>query len=209
MRILDVLRAVQAQRHETLHEAPGGASGTRLCILSRKECNCHWIAHFLYQNAIFCAHSVRNRPETDRDPYPATRLQAEILSRGIEKKTLRFGPIWPQQPLRYPIDTRPIPDFRSICSRFASQPDPIGSLLDRIGRLFAHLRIATAMATVAPSEFDPEFGTRRQCGPRRGAQLVQKAAGRISAALQSRPESAFRRAWNGRVPTGPALAPRR
>ncbi len=98
------------------------------------------------------------------------------------EKTLRFGPIWPQQPLRYPIDTRPIPDFRSICSRFASQPDPFGSLLDRIGRLFAHLRIATAMATVAPSEFDPEFGTRRQCGPRRGAQLVQKAAGRISAA---------------------------
>ena len=98
--------------------------------------------------------------------YPVTRSEEKIHKTGLN---------WSQQRTRYPIDTLPIPDFRTIRSQFASYLDALGPILDRIGPILAHMRGIPDKNTDATTDFDPDFGTRRRCGPRRGVLLAQKA----------------------------------
>ncbi len=72
------------------------------------------LAHFLHQNDTFCVLSVQNRPL----PHPATRVHANILSRG-EGKLFQS---WANQaktahsiPYRYPVDTRFPKSSRLVC----------------------------------------------------------------------------------------------
>ena len=102
--------------------------------------------------------------------YPATRR---------EKVFFKVRPIGPERAFRYPIDTLPIPGFREIRSRFASQLDALGPILDSIGPTLAHVRDAADKETDAISEFnpdfDPGFDTCRRYGPRRGPLLAQRS----------------------------------
>ena len=72
------------------------------------------LAHFLHQNDTFCVLSVQNHPL----PHPATRVHANILSRG-EAKLFQS---WANQaktahsiPYRYPVDTRFPKSSRPVC----------------------------------------------------------------------------------------------
>ena len=98
--------------------------------------------------------------------YPVTRTKENFSKSGP------FGQIYT---IRYPIDTLPIPDFRKIRSRFASHPDAFRPKSDRIGPTLAHLRGAADKETDAATDSDPDFGTRRRCGPRRGPLLARKS----------------------------------
>ena len=101
--------------------------------------------------------------------YPVTRR---------EKVFFKVRPIRPKQRIRYSIDTLPIPDFRKIRSRFTTHLDAPGPKLDRIGPLLAHVRGAADKETDAATDSDPDSGTRRRCGPRRGP-LLARRAGRL------------------------------
>ncbi len=71
--------------------------------------------------------------------YPATRR---------EKVFFKVGPIGPERAFRYPIDTLPIPGLREIRSRFASQLDALGPILDRFGPF---LRTCATLPTRRPT----------------------------------------------------------
>ena len=113
--------------------------------------------------------------------YPATRR---------EKVFFKVRPIGPERAFRYPIDTLPIPGFREIRSRFASQLDALGPILDRFGPF---LRTCATLPTRRPTptsefnpDFDPGFDTRRRYGPRRGPLLArQKPDASILANVES------------------------
>jgi len=173
-----VRRAPHPQRDETLHAAHACAAATRLGILSRKACNRHDIAHSLHQNDIFCAFSVQKRQGTDRDRI-LLRESMPISCHEERETSFKVRPIGPERAFRYPIDTLPIPGFREIRSRFASQLDALGQILDSIGPTLAHVRDAADKETDAISEFnpdfDPGFDTRRRYGPRRGPLLAHRS----------------------------------
>ena len=101
--------------------------------------------------------------------YPVTRTKENFSKRDRSGRNRAF---------RYPIDTLSIPDFRKIRSRFASHPDAFRPKSDRIGPTLAHLRGAADKETDAAIDSDPDFGTRRRCGPRRGP-LPARKAGRL------------------------------
>ena len=169
-----VRRAADILWNEFRHAALAISAGTRLCILSRRACSCHSLAHFLHQNDIFCAFSVQNRQGTDRNRI-LLRESMPLSCHEKREKIFKVRPIRPKQAFRYPIDTLPIPDFRKIRSQIATHLVAPGPLLDRTGPFLAHLRAATHKETDATTDSDPLFDTRRRSDPQRGPLLAQKA----------------------------------
>ena len=132
---------------------------------------------FCTPNAILCAPSVQDRPRTDRDRI-LLRESIPISCHEEREVFLEVRPIRPRQPIRYPIDTPPIPDFRKARSLFASHPDAPGPIPARIGPILANLSGPTEKETDATidfePDFEPDFGTRRRSGPRRGPSIKKK-----------------------------------
>ena len=83
-----------------------------------------------------------------------------------EEKIHKSGHNRAQLCIRYPIDTLPIPDFRKIPSHFTTHMDALGPILDRIGRILAHVRGFTVKETDATIDFGLDFAARRRSDPK-------------------------------------------
>ena len=126
------------------------------------------------QNDILCAFSRQKRQGTDSGRI-LLRKSMSISCHEKTEKLFKVRPNRPKQAIRYPVDTQSIPDFPEIRSHFTTQYDALGSTLDRIGPILAHIRGFTDKETDAAIDFDPHFGTRNRDDAQRSRQLSQNA----------------------------------